>query len=99
LERSKNAEEALSVFAQIVENYGYTGDNEGFAFGLTNYANADSYILSDPDTVWVVHIVPSDASGLNSVWVAQKLPEGHFTIVPNVFVIRDVDLNDSDNFR
>jgi len=44
--------------------------------------------------------LPSDSTGLNATWVAQRVPEGHFSVVPNVFVIREVDLSDDGtNFK
>jgi len=32
------------------------------------------------------------------VWVAQRIPEDHVTVVANLFVIRTVDFDDHENF-
>jgi len=44
--------------------------------------------MADADEAWVMHVVPSDETGMNATWAAQRVPEGHCTVVPNVFVIR-----------
>jgi len=62
-------------------------------------ANGDSFIISDPEESWILQIAPCDHTGMNAVWVAQKLEEGHFAIVPNVFTIRDVELDNPLKFK
>jgi len=66
---------------------------------LIQRENGDSFMISDKEDTWVLHVTPADDSNMNAVWVAQRLPEDHFVIVPNVFTIRDVDLTDKTNFR
>mmetsp|Transcript_71067 Transcript_71067/g.153171 ORF Transcript_71067/g.153171 Transcript_71067/m.153171 type:complete len:128 (+) Transcript_71067:653-1036(+) len=67
--------------------------------GRTVGSNSDSFTIADSEEVWVVHVFPSDNTGMNSAWVAKKVPEGHAVAVTNVFIIREVDFNDSHNFR
>lgn len=36
---------------------------------------------------------------MNSTWAAQRVPDGHFTIAPNVMIIREIDFKDTANFK
>jgi len=45
-----------------------------------------------------MHVTPASDEGSSSVWAAQKVPEGHFTILADVFTIREIDLSDKTNF-
>jgi dipeptidase len=36
---------------------------------------------------------------MNAAWAAQRVPDGHFAVVHNVFVLREIDLNDKVNYR
>ena len=58
---------------------------------------AESLLVSDPKEVYIFHILPDD-SGRSAVWVAQKVPDGHITIVMNAFVIREVLFADPEIF-
>jgi len=53
--------------------------------------------VSDPTEGWVFHVLP-DPTGTSAIWAAQRVPPGHVTVVPNIFIIRDVDLTDKANF-
>jgi len=55
-------------------------------------------VITDPENAWVINVTPADATGMNAVWVAQRIPDGHFFVAPNVFTIREVDLEDKSNF-
>ncbi|RHY15332.1 hypothetical protein DYB32_010771, partial [Aphanomyces invadans] len=46
---------------------------------------------------WMFHILPDD-SGASAVWVAQRVPDTHITVVANEFMIHQVNLADTDNF-
>lgn len=66
--------------------------------GIISTINADIYSIADSTEAWVMHVTPASAEGSSSVWAAQKVPEGHFTIVADVFTIREIDLSDKTNF-
>jgi len=54
--------------------------------------------VQDSNETWVMHITAIDPK-FDSVWVAQRVPDGHFVVVPNTFVIREVNFTDTDNFK
>ena len=41
--------------------------------------------------------ISSDPSGSGAIWAAQRVPDDHVAAVANQFVIREIDLKDSDN--
>ena len=53
--------------------------------------------INDKTESWMFHIL-SDDTGASAVWVAQRVPEGHISAVANGFVIKEVDLTDTENF-
>jgi len=65
---------------------------------LNQRINADSFIIADSEETFVYHIIPSDFKGSGSIWVAQRVEDDHFTVVPNVFTIREIDFNDHHKF-
>ena len=44
-----------------------------------------------------MHLMP-DPSGTSAIWAAQRVPEGEACCVPNVFVIRQMDLADEASY-
>eukprot|EP00287_Rhodomonas_sp_CCMP768_P014540 CAMPEP_0196758138 /NCGR_PEP_ID=MMETSP1091-20130531/104028_1 /TAXON_ID=302021 /ORGANISM="Rhodomonas sp., Strain CCMP768" /LENGTH=673 /DNA_ID=CAMNT_0042106941 /DNA_START=15 /DNA_END=2036 /DNA_ORIENTATION=- len=90
MERAKTAREAVELMGAMAEKYGFygAGSFEG---------TAESLLVIDPHEGWVFHILP-DPTGTSAIWVAQRVPDGHVTVVPNIFVIRVVDLDDDKNF-
>ena len=61
------------------------------------HVHGQSLMVSDPTEGWVFHVLP-DPTGTSAIWAAQRVPNGHVTVVPNIFIIRDVDLTDKANF-
>ena len=52
----------------------------------------------DKQELWVFHVLSSDSVGSSAVWAAQRVPDGHVTVVPNIFVIREIDVTDTENY-
>ena len=53
--------------------------------------------VGDANEAWVMHVMP-DPTSLSAIWVAQRVPDDHVTVVMNMFTIRDVNLSDTRNF-
>ncbi|KAF4692520.1 hypothetical protein FOZ63_005945 [Perkinsus olseni] len=61
------------------------------------YGSGEALVVADGEEVWVFHVTPDDTAE-SAVWAAQRVPKGHATIVPNTFIIREIDPADGDNF-
>ncbi|CAN0517132.1 unnamed protein product, partial [Laminaria digitata] len=51
--------------------------------------SGEALTISDPEEVWVLHMLADDTSE-SAVWVAQRVPDDHVSVVANQFVIREV---------
>lgn len=91
LQRGATAREAIQVMGQLAEEYGYRDGGEVLA-------------VSDPNEVWVFEIFPAGpqwkkASGKpGAVWCAQRVPDDHIYVSPNMSRIDRVDPMDTENF-
>jgi len=52
-----------------------------------------TFILSDPDEVWILHVVQGKQ------WLARRVPNDHVAVTANRFTIGAVNLLDKENFR
>ncbi len=99
LERSKTAREAIQVIGDLAMQYGYFsgGYNLREPLGLDDAEGegGEALTISDPFEAWVFHIIPDD-SGEHAVWVAQRIPDNHMTVLANMFTIREVDPKSSE---
>jgi len=90
MERHSKAKDAIIEIGSLAEQYGFYGA------GLFE-GTAESLIIADTEEVWIFHILP-DPTGASAIWAAQRVPSDSFAVVPNVFIIRDIDPDDSANF-
>ncbi len=51
-----------------------------------------TYVVADPDEAWLVAVVRGRR------WVAQRVPDDQVVILPNVYIIGEVDLSDASRF-
>ena len=95
MQRAATAREAIRLMGTLAEEYGYYGaEFEGpDALGEAG----EALTVTDVKEAWVFHIHPDD-SGSSAVWVAQRVPDGHITVIANQFIIREVNLTDTENF-
>ena len=91
MERETEAKSAVQLMGDLAVKGGYYGGDGAMVPG-------ESLIVSDKNEVWVFHILPSDSNGTSAIWAAQRVPDGHVVVVPNVFVLREIDFEDPDNF-
>lgn len=90
MERASTAKQAVKLMGKLAEEHGFYGAGQ---FEGT----AESLAVSDPNDAWIFHILP-DPTGRSAIWAAQRVPEDGFAVLANMFVIRQVDPNDADNF-
>lgn len=95
LERARTAREAIRIMGQLGEQYGYYGAEWK---GPDAYGEAgESLTVADGKEVWIFHMLPDD-TGAGAVWAAQRVPDGHVAVVANEFIIKEIDLDDPENF-
>ncbi|KAL3903250.1 MAG: hypothetical protein SGARI_005462, partial [Bacillariaceae sp.] len=90
MERASTAKQAVEMMGTLAEEHGFYGAGQ---FEGT----AESLAVSDPNDAWIFHILP-DPTGKSAIWAAQRVPENGFAVLANMFVLRQVDPNDKDNF-
>jgi len=90
MERASTAREAISLMGSLAEAHGFYGAGE---FEGT----AEALAVTDPREAWIFHILP-DPTGKSAIWVAERIDDDAFAIVANMFVIREVDSENTDRF-
>ena len=83
-----------------IDLMGFLATSEGYYSATPEYAG-ETLLVADPKEAWSFHIAPlpptvAQAAGVetdggySAVWVAQRVPDDHFTVVANRYTIRDV---------
>lgn len=92
LQRAKTAREAITVIADLMEEYGYASEGESFS-------------IVDPNEAWIMEIMGKaplfDKKGENvnrgAVWVARRIPDGYISAHANQSRITTIDFDDKEN--
>ncbi len=84
LQRSKSAQEAIKVIADLMDKYGY-------------YSSGESFSIADKDEVWIMELIGKGEGEKGAVWVARKIPNGYISGHANHARIETFPLNDSKN--
>jgi len=93
MERCETAQCAVDLIGSLAVKYGIYGE---VWEGPSKFGEAgEALTIADPEEVWVFHILPDD-TGSSAVWVAQRVPDDHITVVANQFVIQKVNLSSPD---
>jgi dipeptidase len=85
LERAKTAREAIRIAGGLIEKYGWCDEGEALT-------------VADTREVWLMEIVGPGHDGVGAVWVAQRVPDDHVSIVANGSRIGQIDLSKPDFF-
>ncbi|GMI16192.1 hypothetical protein TrLO_g12937 [Triparma laevis f. longispina] len=104
LQRCKTARCAIELMGGLAEEKGFYGANSpawvngemtpdkmGYAEG------GEALTIADKTEAWIFNISPDD-TGTSAVWVAQRVPDDHVSVVTNTFNIGQIDLENSDYF-
>jgi dipeptidase len=84
LQRAKNAREAIRIFGELTEKYGYASEGESFS-------------ISDPNEAWILEMIGKGEGQLGAVWVALRIPDGYICGHANQARITTFPLNDPEN--
>ena len=85
LERCSTAREAIELARDLLGEYGWNDYGECLT-------------IADTKEVWHFEVVGPGAGNVGAIWAAQRVPDGHVSVNANASRIRQVDLQDSDNF-
>ena len=89
MERCDAARCAVELMGRLAEEHGFYQDEET--------PNGEALVVGDTKELWHFHVLP-DPTGASAVWVGARVPPGHVTANANMFVVRNVDLSNSDDF-
>lgn len=96
LQRCKTAREAMELIAGLMEKYGFLPSCIG---------ESESLVIGDVNEIWVMEFfsvgndwTPESATP-GVIWAAQRLPDDHALIIPNWSIIKQIDIDDKENFR
>ena len=89
LERCRTARAAVEMMGRLAVRHGFAGN-----VGSSLAGSAETLAVVDATEAWVLHVLPDD-TGKSAVFCAQRVPDGHAACVANMFIVRDVDLNDA----
>ncbi len=84
LQRASNAREAIKVFTDLIDTYGYASSGESVSF-------------TDPNEAWYLEIIGKKSPDKGAVWVAVRIPDGYISAHANCARITNIDMNDKEN--
>lgn len=98
LERCATARCAVDIMGSLAEEYGFYSEDSGDMAKPDYGDSAEALVVGDKlGEVWVFHVMTGkDHAG--AVWAAQRVPDGHVTVIANGFTIRELDLSQPDWF-
>eukprot|EP01084_Bolivina_argentea_P250108 418920_1 len=97
MERASSAREAIQIMGDLAVKHGFYGSMWDGSDPMTYLEAGEALTVSDPEEVWIFHVI-SDPTAKSAVWVAQRVPDGHVTVVANQFIIGEVPRGNNDNF-
>lgn len=96
LQRCKTAKEALDLIGELMTTYGFLP---------SCVSESESLVIADPNEAWMFEVVSvgpgwKKSSGKpGAVWAAQRVPDDHVLVVPNWSVIKQINIDDTENFK
>ena len=84
LQRASNARDAIKIFTDLIDTYGYASSGESVSF-------------TDPNEAWYLEIIGKKRPDKGAVWVAVRIPDGYISAHANCARITSIDMNDKEN--
>jgi dipeptidase len=66
LQRAKTAREAITVFSNLVDEFGYVSTGESFS-------------IADKNEAWIMEFIGKGHGKKGAVWVARRIPDGYIS--------------------
>jgi len=89
MERASTAREAVQLMGDLAVKYGFYGTQDPNGHG-------EALQVGDADEAFSFNIL-ADPTGTSAIWAAIRVPDENFTVMSNMFTIREVDVNDTFN--
>ncbi len=86
LENCITAREAVLLMGGLIDKYGY-------------FSTGETLLVGDEKEAWVFEMCALPDAKYHSAWVAKRVPDGEYFVAANTFRIREVVMNDPDNFQ
>ena len=86
LQRSKTAQEAISVMTSLVDEFGYCSSGETFS-------------ICDKNEAWIMEMVGKGPGQKGALWVAVRIPDDCVAVHANSSRITRFDLKDKQNVK
>jgi len=91
LQRAKTARECIKIMGELAEEYGYA--DRGECLTVTDSQEAWVFEIYAVGPLWT-----KKSGKPGAVWCAQRVPDDHITVVPNMSRIAQIDPSDTENF-
>ncbi|KAF1773485.1 Peptidase C69, dipeptidase A [Phytophthora cactorum] len=88
LERCSTARCAVDTMGTLAEKYGFYSEDSGDMAKPDYGDSAEALVVGDK----------LGENNAGAVWAAQRVPDGHVTVIANGFTIREIDLSQPDWF-
>lgn len=95
LQRFKSSTEATAFIGRLMSQYGF----------LPSCANgSESLVIADTNDIWIFEVFSigpgwtPESGKPGAIWAAQKLNPSHAMIIPNWSTIKNIDINNKENF-
>lgn len=98
LERCDSARCAIQTMGDLAVEYGFYSEDSGDPADPGYIDSAEALAIADKyGEAWMFHVLTGEGNA-SAVWAAQRVPDDHVSSMANSFVIREMQLNDSENF-
>jgi dipeptidase len=78
---------------------------EKYGFRPSCVGESETLVIADTQEAWVLEIFvvgnewTPESEKPGALWAAQRLPDDHVLVIPNWSIIKQIDINDTANFR
>ncbi|CAM9850452.1 unnamed protein product [Scytosiphon promiscuus] len=91
LERASSAREAIQIMGDLAVEYGFYGSEWDANDPITYQEAGEALTVTDANEAWVFHVM-SDDTTTSAIWVAQRVPDDHVSVVANQFIIKEASV-------